>query len=375
VPRRSINATELTVGRPIRFNAYDARGNVLLSYGQVIHTVAQRDMLLQHGLFYGSDEECRSPLPPQLAEPSLSPLARVLDARRRLHALLTDPAPADFPMALAGIAAQVREACRTNPDVTLASMLLRTEGPYSSRHAVNAAIACQITGAALELEPDESIATVSAALTMNIGMFALHDALVARSAPLTEAQQAAVHAHCEAGVARLRELGITDERWLEAVRDHHERTDGSGYPAGKHAAEINRPARLLALADVYCARVAGRDYRPPLQSTQALRWMFLNEGAALDVDLAKVFIKTLGIYPPGTGVRLRNGSLAVVIQRGTSGHQPVVASLTTHSGLRLASPIRRSGDVDAHTIVEVVNLWQLGIAVSMEALWGADAVD
>jgi len=91
------------------------------------------------------------------------------------------------------------------------------------------------------------------------------------------------------------------------------------------------------------------------------------------VNLAKVFIKTLGIYPPGTGVRLRNGSLAVVIQRGAAGHQPVVASLTTHNGLRLASPIRRSGDADAHTIVEVVNLWQLGMSVSMEALWGADA--
>ncbi|BFI96727.1 MAG: hypothetical protein RSP_22370 [Rhodanobacter sp.] len=375
MPRRPIDTTELTIGRPIRFNAYDARGNVLLSYGQIIQTVAQRDMLLQNGLFYGSDEECRSPLPPQLAEPSLSPLARVLDARRRLHALLTDPEPTDFPIALAGIAAQVREACRTNPDVTLASMLLRTEGPYSSRHAVNAAIACQITSAALELEPDESIATVSAALTMNIGMFALHDVLATRKAPLTDTQQAAVRGHCEAGVARLRELGIDDERWLEAVGDHHERSDGSGYPTGKHGDDIGQPARLLAVADVYCARVAGRDYRPPLQSTQALRWMFLNEGAALDMNMAKVFIKTLGIYPPGTGVRLRNGSIAVVIQRGTAGHQPVVASLTTHNGLRLASPIRRGGDVDAHTIVEVVNLWQLGMPVSMEALWGADAVD
>ncbi len=375
MPRRPIHTSELTIGRPIRFNAYDARGNVLLSYGQIILNATQRDMLLQNGLFYGSDEECRTPLPPQLPEPSLSPLARVLDARRQLHALLAEPEPADFPAALAGIAAQVREACRTNPDVALASILLRTEGPYSSRHAVNTAIACQITGAALALEPEDSIALVSAALTMNIGMFALHDALVARRAPVTDAQQAIVQAHCETGVARLRELGVTDERWLDAVRDHHERADGSGYPAGKVGEEIGLPARLLALADVYCARVAGRDYRHPMQSTQALRSIFLNEGAALDVDLAKMFIKTFGVYPPGTGVRLRNGSLAVVIERGPTGHQPVVASLTTHNGLRLASPIRRSGNTDAHTITKVVNLWQLGLTVSMEALWGADAID
>lgn len=375
MPRRPIDTTELTVGLPMRFNAYDARGNLLLCLGQVIGSEAQREMMLQHGLFYGSEEECRGPLPPPSPEPTPSPLARLLDARRQLQSLLADPAPADFPDALAAIAEQVREACRVNPDVALASILLRTEGPYSSRHAVNAAIACQLTGTVLELDAGELAATVAAALTMNIGMCSLHDTLVACEGPLSDAQHAAVRAHCRLGVARLRELGVTCADWLDAVRDHHERSDGSGYPDGKRGAEIGRPARLLALADVYCARVSGRDYRPPLQSTQALRWLFLNEGAALDERLARVFIKTLGIYPPGTGVRLRNGSVAVVLQRRTAGHQPVVAALTTHDGLRLRSPVRRRGDVEAHAIIEVVDLSTLDIGVGMEALWGADAAE
>lgn len=373
MPRRPIDTTELTVGLPMRFNAYDGRGNLLLCVGQVIGSEAQRAMLLQHGLFYGSEEECRGPLPPPSVD--LSPLARLLDARRRLQAMLAGPAPADFPRAVMDVAAQVREACRSNPDVALASILLRTEGPYSSRHAVNAAIACQLTGTALALDEGELAATVAAALTMNIGMFELHDLLLACEGPLSDAQHAAVRAHCQLGVARLREFGVADAGWLDAVRDHHERSDGGGYPGGKRGPEIGRPARLLALADVYCARVAGRDYRPPLQPTQALRWLFLNEGAMLDGSLARVFIKTLGVYPPGTGVRLRNGSLAVVIQRRPTGHQPVVASLTTHDGLRLGSPIRRRGDVEAHAIAEVVDLPALGFRVSMEALWGADAAD
>ncbi|WP_426663178.1 HD-GYP domain-containing protein [Rhodanobacter aciditrophus] len=373
MPRRPIDTTELTVGLPMRFNAYDGRGNLLLCVGQVIGSEAQRAMLLQHGLFYGSEEECRGPLPPPSVD--LSPLARLLDARRRLQAMLAGPAPADFPRAVMDVAAQVREACRINPDVALASILLRTEGPYSSRHAVNAAIACQLTGTALALDEGELAATVAAALTMNIGMFELHDRLLACEGPLSDAQHAAVRAHCQLGVARLREFGVADAGWLDAVRDHHERSDGGGYPGGKRGPEIGRPARLLALADVYCARVAGRDYRPPLQPTQALRWLFLNEGAMLDGSLARVFIKTLGVYPPGTGVRLRNGSLAVVIQRRPTGHQPVVASLTTHDGLRLGSPIRRRGDVEAHAIAEVVDLPALGFRIGMEALWGADAAD
>ncbi|MEW9624212.1 HD-GYP domain-containing protein [Rhodanobacter geophilus] len=375
MPRRPIDAVELTIGLPMRFNAYDARGNLLLCLGQVIGSEAQRAMLLQHGLFYGSEEECRGPLPPLVPVPTPSPLARLLGARRQLQALLADPAPADFPAALADIATQVREACRTNPDLALASILLCSEGSHSSRHAVNAAIACQLTGAALAFDAGELAATVAAALTMNIGMSALHDALLACEGPLSDAQQAAVRGHCQLGVARLRGLGVDCAGWLDAVRDHHERADGSGYPAGKRNEEIGRPARLLALADVYCARITGRGYRSPLQPTQALRWLFLNEGAALDENLARVFIKTLGIYPPGSGVRLRNGSLAVVVQRRPAGHQPIVASLTTHDGLRLRSPIRRRGDVEAHAIAEVVDLPALGIEVGMETLWGSDATD
>lgn len=369
MPRRPIDPTELTVGQPLRFNAYDAKGKLLLRLGQMIGSEAQLQKLLQHGLFYGSEEECRGPFVP----PSPSPLAQLLDARARLQALFAESAPADFPGALAQIAELVRGACRANPEVALASILLRPAGPYGARHAVNAAIACQLTGSALGWDPTELAATVSAALTMNIAMFELQEQLVALEGPLSDAQHAAVRGHCRLGVARLRDHGVSSAAWLNAVRDHHERADGSGYPGGKRGEEIGRPARLLALADVYCARVSGRDYRPPLQPTLALRWLFLNEGAALDEQLAKVFIKTLGIYPPGTGVRLRNGSIAVVVQRGPAGHQPVVASLTTHDGLRVGAPIRRRGDVEAHAISEVIDLAALGLEVSMEALWGADA--
>ena len=375
MPRRAIDSSELIVGQPMRFNAYDARGTLLLSTGQILHNDALRDMLLQHGMFYGSEEECRGPLPPEAQGPQPSPLARVMDARRNLHALLSAPSPQDFPALLANIATQVRLACEVNPDVALASPLLRIKGPYSSRHAVNTAIVCQITGMALELEAAELASIVCAALTMNIGMSALHDELATHKGRLTPARQAEVHAHPELGVARLRELGVTDNVWLDAVRDHHERNDGSGYPAGKHGDDIGQPASLLAMADVYCARIVGRDHRSPLPPKQALRWLFLNEHTVLDAQLARVFIKTLGIYPPGTGVRLRNGSIAIVIQRGSAGHQPVVASITTPDGLRLGSPIRRSGGAESHGIVGVADLWSLNLDVNMEALWGADATE
>lgn len=368
--RRAIDPAELTVGQPLRFNAYDAKGVLLLRMGQVIGSAAQLDRLVRHGLFFGSEDECRAVAAP----PAPSPLAAVLDARERLQRLLADVAPIDFLRDLNAIGALVRRACQGNPDVALASIMLRPEGPYGTRHAVNVAIACQLIGQADGMDPAGLAVTVAAALTMNIGMFSLHQELHALEGPLSDAQHAAVRAHCTGGVQQLRDRGVTSADWLEAVRDHHERSDGSGYPAGKRGEEIGHGARLLAMADVYCARVSGRDYRPPLPPPLALRWLFLNEGAVLDEHLAKVFIKTLGIYPPGTGVRLRNGSIAVVIQRGPASHTPRVASLTTNDGILTGAPIRRRVDVEAHAVSEVVDLHELGLTVSMEALWGADAV-
>jgi HD-GYP domain-containing protein (c-di-GMP phosphodiesterase class II) len=355
------------VGQPLPCDAYDGRGTLLLREGHVITSSRQIEKLMQHALMADA-------LPGDAARAiaGTSPLAFVLSARQRLHALFVASSPADFPTEVLHVAGMVRRACKLNADVALASILMRREGPYTIRHAVNAAIACQITGTAMKLAPAELLATVAAALTMNIGMFELQQELQALDGPLTEAQQAAVRSHCERSAAMLRGHRVTDALWLEIVQDHHERPDGSGYPAGKTGDAIGLPTQLLSLADVYCARVSCRDSRPAMLPNVALRWLFLNEGTAVNGHLAALFIKTLGVYPPGTGVRLRNGSIAVVIRRGATGHMPRVASITTHDGLRIGVPIRRRGDESAHAVSGVVDLDDLQLAVGMEALWGSD---
>lgn len=366
---RIIQPGELKIGQPLPGDAYDQRGKLLLRQGQVITSAAQIEKLAHRTLFADAAADASAGENAARA----SPLSLILTARSHLHALLAAPSSCDFTASVIRIMAMLRRACRENADVALASILMRRDGPYSVRHAVNVAIACQLAGTAVELEPAQLNATVAAALTMNIGMFELQQDLQALEGPLDEAQHAAVRNHCEHGVALLRGHGVDHPLWLEMVRDHHERPDGSGYPAGCRGEAISRPTRLLSLADVYCARVSGRDYRPPLQSTVALRWLFLNEGTVVDERMAAQFIRTLGVYPPGTGVRLRNGSIAVVTHRGVEGRSPKVSSITTQDGLRIGAPIRRRSDEPAHAISEVVNLDDLQLDMGMEALWGADA--
>ncbi|KAA0071228.1 HD domain-containing phosphohydrolase [Rhodanobacter sp. T12-5] len=368
--RRSIHPSELKLGQPLPCDAYDGKGKLLLREGHVIATATQLERLTQNAL-----EAKGPPAADTTDEPAkLSPLGLVLAARQHLTTLHTNRSPADFSADVLRIVGMLQRACKANPDLALATVLMRRDGSYTIRHAVNAAIVCNIIGIAMKLTTTELAAMVAAALTMNIGMYELQKKLHSLDGLLDEQQRQAVRGHCEQGVAILREYGVSDQLWLEIVLDHHERPDGSGYPAGKTVEALSLPTQLLVLADVYCARVSHRHYRPAMTPNVALRWLFLNEGMAVARDITALFIKTLGVYPPGTGVRLRNGSIAVVTHRGANGHTPKVASITTHDGLRINIPIRRRGDDLAHSVAEVVDLDEFELSVSMEALWGSDAI-
>jgi len=367
---RIFNPDNPAVGQVLPKNAYDERGQLLLRKGAIIGSSEQLERLTENILSLTAPNS----LPPPEKSFPKTPLGVLLNARWRLLELFQQGA-SDFPAELHRIGHLIARACRANSDLALASVLLVREAPYAIRHAVNTAVACQVVGSALEWPESELGSTVAAALTMNIGMLDLQQQLHKTVGPLSEEQRLAVHRHCETGVDLLRQLGVQDEAWLAAVHDHHERPDGSGYPAGKQGDAISRGARLVSLADVYCARVSSRSYRAALSPTQALRQLFLHEGQSVDETLVAQFIKTLGIYPPGTGVRLQNGSIAVVTHRGNARvNTPRVAAITNPNGMCLATPLRHNGDSPAHAIKAVVDLDALKLPVSMAAIWGADAV-
>jgi len=142
---------------------------------------------------------------------------------------------------------------------------------------------------------------------MNIGMIRQHDHFQDKQGPLTEKEIEFIKKHPEEGVQLLKQAGIDHSDWLTYVLQHHENEDGSGYPHGLRGQEISQNAKIISLADRYCARVTGRTYRQPLLPSAALRGLFVEESKTIDTHLAPYFIHELGTYPPGTYVRLQNG--------------------------------------------------------------------
>jgi hypothetical protein len=132
-------------------------------------------------------------------------------------------------------------------------------------------------------------------------------------------------------------------------------------------------ARLVALTDFYCAKVTGRSYRPPLSSHKAMQFIFPADNSRIDKSFVELFVKTLGIYLPGTFLQLKNNQTAVVTHRGKSIQSPVVYAVTGKDGMPLAGPMRRDTGNPDFQIVRIIPPREVKVKVNRYQLWGYGA--
>ncbi|MYM26118.1 HD domain-containing protein [Duganella sp. FT135W] len=272
------------------------------------------------------------------------------------------------------IARELIEAVAINPDVALACILLsQINGTYAVRHCIETAIVTVVIARAMELGAASTLTVTAAALTMNVGMLRHHETFQNKNTPLTSEEQAIVRRHPEESVDMLRCVGIEDDEWISCVLMHHENDEGSGYPAGIASPEVTLNAKLLSLADRYCAQVSARNYRRSLPPFQALKNLIEDKVAPVDPSLVLHFRHELGDYPPGCVVRLTSGEIGVVSQRFNGGDARGIHCLRDPAGAVLSPAAqRRTGD-EGCCIAESLSEDQASIRFSMKQIWGAQA--
>jgi HD-GYP domain-containing protein (c-di-GMP phosphodiesterase class II) len=168
--------------------------------------------------------------------------------------------------------------------------------------------------------------------------------ILAHAGPLSDPQRRIVEGHARTGGELAHRL-LGGEAWLaDAVAAHHERVDGTGYPAGLRGPDIPDLARLLAVADVYSALCEVRPYRLAKDTRMALaETLVLAEQGLLDTRHAGRLLD-LSFYPVGTAVELADGDVGVVvaIHRHLDERQaparPVIVVLTDQVGQPLPTP-------------------------------------
>ena len=176
-----------------------------------------------------------------------------------------------------------------------------------------------------------------AALTMNIGMTALQDRLATQETPPNLEQRQWIKRHPDYGVQLLQRLGISDPDWLDAVRQHHESTDGRDTPKGAHRScpWRNCCIRSTSLSPTSApARPAARSRRTsrPSGSTWA-------DGQANPWALPSS--RRWASTRQGSFVRLASEEIAIVVKRGRRANLPAVVSVMNREGMPLAEPSPR----------------------------------
>jgi HD-GYP domain-containing protein (c-di-GMP phosphodiesterase class II) len=101
---------------------------------------------------------------------------------------------------------------------------------------------------------------------------------------------------------------------LDVCLHHHEKIDGSGYPNGLSGNDISLPARMAAVCDVYDAITSSRPYKEAWTPSESLADMFTWRGH-FDREVLSAFIKSVGIYPVGSLLRMASGHLALVLEQ------------------------------------------------------------
>jgi HD-GYP domain-containing protein (c-di-GMP phosphodiesterase class II) len=366
-----INADDLIVGKPLPRNIYSRNGKLLLRKGFVIESESQCEKLIQQGVFHNFHE-----IPMQsddlIVQPSSSAIQLLNDIQNKVKFIFRkfkEGEPETRLIEILNVSKMLKEACTLDSDACLGSILTSKGFTYTVSHPIHVATLCCLVAKEMKWKSNDLLSLMAAALTSNLSKIDLQEALYYQKDPLTNEQKQQILRHPENTVEMLREAGVSNALWLKSELYHHETIDGKGYPIGLKSYSIPLPARILAACDIFCAAVTGRAYRAPLSPDDAIRMIFLNADKNLDNKIANMFVKLMGVYPPGAFVKLANDEIAVVTYRGRKAHQPVVFSIIGPHGRKLPVPVRRDCSDSAFAIKETRHRNQVSISIDPATLW------
>jgi HD-GYP domain-containing protein (c-di-GMP phosphodiesterase class II) len=379
---RKLVAAHIVLGEPLSFSIYDERGNLLLRRGVTISMPDQVERLVLRGAMIEDTRPAaatetaaaqHAPAPAAAApEPAYERAAGlVLNLKHIVGTALRTPEQIDLPARIEKVARAIQGLCAEDLDGMLAAPALDFQNPYIIVHQLMGAVLTEVIAARKGLAADERVSLMCAALTRDWGQLPAQGELESHAGPLSADLEQRMHAHPVQGSDMLRQAGVTDSCWLDAVRGHHERLDGSGYPGHLQGDAIPLGARILAVADMFSAMGKPRPYRPkPCLPQSALREIYLKIGSELDGELVNILIRQVGMFPPGTIVRLKCGEIAVVKSPTPKADGAHVYSVYGKTGTVLPAPVLRDTSQPEFEIAGVVPYAECkAAAVTIKRVW------
>lgn len=199
----------------------------------------------------------------------------------------------------------------------MALTMIKSYDEYLFNHSVNVGILAMALGESLGLDGTSLRELGLGALLHDLGKIRIPEAVTRKPRDLTEEEWQLIKSHPEEGVRILRQMGVHSEIALRVVREHHVRFDRKGYPTLRNGEEVHPYTMMVTISDSYDAMTTVRPYQRAFEPSSAIARMKSLGGSVFDPEMLDRFVEMLGIYPPGTAVRLTTGEIAVVTRPGT----------------------------------------------------------
>lgn len=342
---KSIAKTDLTVGMYIELNLswFDhpfASSRFLIRDAATLNAV-QRLKTLGDSLQWDPEksqlERASLPVPEARPQPALTPAQveqrqteqevlraarssvnaaerKVLEFGHRLRQLmpnLTSGAALAFDAA-ADIAQEVSRDLASDPDAVMQLINVNTgDHGYFERHAINVTALSVMLARAAQLPEDQIVEVGLGAFLHDIGVARLPGHVVHKKGPLSLPEERLYQEHVAHGT-RIAGEGLPGNA-LDVIAYHHAHWDGTGQPAGLSGEQIPTSAQVVAIANRYDNLCNPRSGIQGMAPTDAIKQIFRKERQRFNPRLIDLFIRCLGIYPPGTMVGLSDDRTAVVV--------------------------------------------------------------
>lgn len=271
------------------------------------------------------------------------------------------PSPEDTKTIVSNVLAQVL----TNPAAMTTQIAIQKMKQFDrslTTHALDTCILSLVVAIESGADHQTQEQVGMGALLHDAGYVRLPRNLVRKREECSGADKTLLEQHCKLGVALLSELPGMHEDVLRIVREHHERADASGFPAGLGHETTSRLAQIVGIVDFYDGMISRRGTRPAMIPHDAVRQLFLaGERGHFEKSLVELMIRSIGVYPVGSLVRLTTGEQAVVV--GVNPQQrlkPLVKITTDPQGGSYATPLEvdlstPSPDHTVRTVLRVLD--------------------
>jgi putative nucleotidyltransferase with HDIG domain len=205
----------------------------------------------------------------------------------------------------------------TAPELAIQVMGDKMGGEELYFHSLNVTMLSLMLARAMQL-PVQAVQTLGiGALMHDIGHKEVSDKILRKTGPLTQAERNFFELHCQYGLEIGKRLKLAAPA-LAIIGEHHELFDGSGYPAKLKAESIGLLSRIVVIANYYDELCNPNAIAEALTPHEALSLMFSRLRQKFDPKLLQLFIRCLGVYPPGTIVQLSNGFIGMVTTVNTA---------------------------------------------------------